>query len=107
MALRSRACAWAGRPCASATSSCHGQADAMAILIRRTLTRTNAPSFSSFSRIVPQGGVGELRVREPDAAQAAQQDVGHGRKPQARVYAGDFMCPFRVNIGRLPSINKL
>ena len=32
----------------------HGQAEAMAILIRRTLTRTKAPSFSSFSRIVPQ-----------------------------------------------------
>ena len=40
--------------CASSNSSCHGQADAIAILIRRTLTQTKAPSFSSFSRIVPQ-----------------------------------------------------
>jgi hypothetical protein len=33
---------------------CHGQADAIATLIRRKLTRTAAPSFSSFSRIAPQ-----------------------------------------------------
>jgi hypothetical protein len=47
MALRNRACA-------RANSSFHGQADAIATLIRRTLTRTRAPSFSSFSRMVPQ-----------------------------------------------------
>jgi hypothetical protein len=30
------------------------QADAMAILMRRTLTRTSAPILSSLSRMVPQ-----------------------------------------------------
>src|SRR5271157_2269491 len=51
MALRRRA--WA-----SAKASCDGQAEAMAILIRRTLTRTSAPNFSSFNRMVPQVVIG-------------------------------------------------
>ena len=47
MALRSRACG-------GSNASRHGQAEAIAILIRRTLTWTSAPIFNSFSRIVPQ-----------------------------------------------------
>jgi hypothetical protein len=39
---------------ASANSYCQGQAEAMAILTRRTLIRTQAPIFKSFSRIVLQ-----------------------------------------------------
>ena len=78
MALRSRACA-------RANSSCHGQADAMAILIRRTLTRTRAPIFSSFSRMVPQVASANWRVCQADAAQGAEQHIGHRGEPQAEL----------------------
>ena len=70
---------------ASANSSCHGQADAIAILMRRTLMRTSAPSFSSFEPDGAAGGIGELRVRQPDAAQRAEQHIGHRGEPQAKL----------------------
>jgi hypothetical protein len=37
--------------------------------MRRTLVRTWAPIFSSFSRMVPQVAWGELRVPQADATQ--------------------------------------
>src|SRR5512134_819129 len=40
--------------CARANSARCGQAEAMAILMRRTETVTRAPSLSSFKRMVPQ-----------------------------------------------------
>src|SRR5450432_116459 len=44
----------ASRMAARAQSWAAGQADAIAILMRRTLTRTIAPILSSLRRIVPQ-----------------------------------------------------
>lgn len=46
--------------CASSNSFCHGQADAIAILMRRTLIRAKAPSFS---RIAAARSLGELGER--------------------------------------------
>ena len=45
------------RAWARAKTAWYGQADAMAILIRRTETVTRAPIFKSFRRIVPQVAV--------------------------------------------------
>ena len=78
IALRSRA--WA-----SANSSCHGQADAIAILIRRTLTRTSAPNFSSFRRMVPQVASANCVCARADATQGAEQHVSHRGEPKAEL----------------------
>jgi len=47
---------------ANANSSCHGHVEVTATLIRRTLMRTKAPSFSSLSRIVPQDRAARMVV---------------------------------------------
>ena len=43
----------------------YGQAEAMAILIRRTLRRTWAPIFKSLSRMVPQVAAANWVCRRP------------------------------------------
>ena len=65
LSVSCQAAAMASRRWASANSSCQGQADAIASLIRRTLMRTSAPSFSSFSRIVPQVAVANCVCARP------------------------------------------
>jgi hypothetical protein len=35
--------------------------------------------------MVPAGGGGELGVGKADAAQRAEQDIGHGSEPQAQL----------------------
>ena len=57
----------------------------MASLMRRQLIRTKAPILSRRSRIVPQVAVGELGVLETDPAQGAEQNIGHGREPEAEL----------------------
>jgi hypothetical protein len=74
-----------------ANSCCQAQAEAMAALIRRTLTRTSAPILRSFSRIVPHVAVGELGMREPDPTQRAEQDISERGKPQAYL-VGPHSC---------------
>ena len=49
-----RALAAARRTAAQPQTSAAGQLDAIAILMRRTLTRTSAPILSSLRRMVPQ-----------------------------------------------------
>ena len=57
----------------------------MASLTRRTLMRTRAPIFSSARRMRAAGGLGELGVGEADAAQRAEQHIGHGGEPQPQL----------------------
>ena len=45
------------RTAAAPQTAAAGQLDAMAILMRRTLTRTSAPILSSLRRMVPQGAL--------------------------------------------------
>src|SRR5690606_38762695 len=67
---------------ASAHSSRHGQADAIATLILRTLTVTSAPIFKSFRRIRAAAGLGELGEAQADAAAHRQDTIGRrGRRP--------------------------
>ena len=42
-----------------------GQADAMAILMRRTLMRTSAPIFRNLRRMVPQVALAKLVLAKP------------------------------------------
>jgi hypothetical protein len=51
--------------CASAKACCEGQAEAMAMWMRRTLTRTSAPILSSFSRMVAQVAVANSVCARP------------------------------------------
>ena len=53
--------------------------------MRRTLTRTRAPIFNSLKRDRATGGFGELGVLEGDAAQRAQQHIGHRGEPQPQL----------------------
>ncbi len=48
-----QAAAWHNRVCAIAKTVLSGQAEAMATLMRRTLTVTSAPSLRSLRPIVP------------------------------------------------------
>ena len=48
-----QAAAWRNRVWAIAKTVLSGEAEAMAILMRRTLIVTSAPSFKSLSRMVP------------------------------------------------------
>ena len=57
----------------------------MAILMRRTLMRTRAPILSSLRRMVPQVASAKLGAGEADAAQRAQQHIGHRGEPQAQL----------------------
>ena len=75
----------ASRRWASANSSCHGQAEAIATLMRRTLMRTRAPSFSSFSRMVPQVASANWVCASPMRRKRAEQHIGHRGKPQAEL----------------------
>ena len=52
----------------------------MAILMRRTLTRTSA-DLEQLETNGTAGGLGELGVPEGDAAHRANQHVGHRGKP--------------------------
>ena len=73
--------AMARRIAARPQSWAAGQADAMAILMRRTLMRTSAPIFE---KLEPDGAASCLRevgIVEADAAQGAHQDVSHRVKP--------------------------
>ncbi len=51
--------------CAWTNSCCQGQAEAMANLMRRTLTLTRAPIFSSFSRMVAQVACVRIPIYPP------------------------------------------
>ena len=80
-----QATALRNRTWASANSFCQGQAEAMANLMRRTLTRTRAPSFSSLRRMVPQVASANCVCAKPMRRQRAEQDVSHGSEPQAEL----------------------
>src|ERR1700748_1187983 len=55
----------ARRMAALLQSRATGQADAMAILMRRTLMRTNAPIFKNLRRMVPQVALAKAVLRRP------------------------------------------
>ena len=57
----------------------------MASLMRRTLVRTSAPIFRSLRRIVPHEARANWVWLEADAAQGADQDIGHRGKPQTQL----------------------
>ena len=73
------------RAWARAKAAWCGQAEAMAILIRRTETVTRAPIFSSFSRMVPQVRLASSLCRQADPPQRRHQHVGERREPQAEL----------------------
>ena len=57
--------AMARRIAALPQSRATGQADAMAILMRRTLMRTSAPIFKNLRRMVPQVALAKAVLRRP------------------------------------------
>ena len=57
----------------------------MAKRTRRTLIVTSAPILNSFSRIVPQVASANWVWANADAAQGAEQDVGHRGEPQPQL----------------------
>jgi hypothetical protein len=57
----------------------------MASLMRRTLVRTSAPIFNSLRRIVAQQARANWVCWESDAAQCADQDIGHRREEQPQL----------------------
>ena len=62
-----------------------GQLDAIAILMRRTLTRTSAPILSSLRRMVPQLALANACVMQGDPAHGTEQDVGERCQPQTQL----------------------
>ena len=69
----------------------------MASLMRRTLVRSGAPIFNSLRRMVPQ----QARANWANAAQAANQDIGHRGKPQAQLVG-----PHGVRREPAPGLNR-
>ena len=63
----------ASRIAARPQSCAAGQADAMAILMRRTLTRTSAPILSSLRRMVPQVALAKAVQAGPRAGRSDRQ----------------------------------
>ena len=57
----------------------------MAILIRRTLTRTWASILKSLSRMVPHVATANWVWSEPDRAQRGKQEVGEGGDPEPKL----------------------
>ncbi len=75
----------ASRIAARPQSCAAGQAEAMAILMRRTLMRDQRADLEQLEADGAAGGVGEVGVGEADAAQRADQHVGHRGEPQAQL----------------------
>ena len=73
--------AMARRIAALPQSRATGQADAMAILMRRTLMRTSAPIFKNLRRMVPQVALAKAVLRRP----IRQQHIRHRVEPEAQL----------------------
>src|SRR5438034_7353527 len=74
----------ASRIAARPQSWAAGQADAMAILMRRTLMRTSAPILSSLRRMVPQLACANSVSCRP-IRRRAHSSIGHRVEPQPQL----------------------
>jgi hypothetical protein len=72
----------ARRRAARPHSSAAGQAEAMAILMRRQEMRTNAPIFKSLSLMVPQVASAKVVSAKADAPQGTDQHIGQDHRHQ-------------------------
>src|ERR1700730_17617757 len=83
----------ARRRAARAQSSAAGQAEAMAILMRRTEMRTSAPTFKNLSRMVPQVASAKAVSARPmrRSAQISTEaiEANHSRNWLARMVAAE------------------